>query len=53
MIYFPIDTNSSSNTGYKKICKSFGNFERDYEINNGESYFLMKELEVFQVIYNY
>ena len=51
-IYFPIDTHSFSNKGYNKSCKSFGNFERDYEINNGESKFLMKELEVFQIIYN-
>ena len=51
-IYFPINSNSSSNVGYTKSCKSFGNFERDYEINNGESKFLMKELEVFQIIYN-
>ena len=51
-IYFPIDSNSSSNTGYKKSHKSFGEFERDYEINNGESQFLMKELEVFHIIYN-
>ena len=51
-IYFPIDSNSSSNTGYTKSDKSFGEFERDYEINNGESKFLMKELEVFHIIYN-
>ena len=41
-IYFPIDSNSKSNTGYSKSHKSFGNFERDYEINNGESKFLIK-----------
>ena len=41
-IYFPINSNSSSNVGYTKSCKSFGNFERDYEINNGESKFLIK-----------
>ena len=46
-IYFPIESNTSSNTGYTMKCKSFGNFEKDREINNGEAYFLMQELEIF------
>ena len=51
-IYFPIDTNTRSNTGYTKSHSSFGKIEEDCEINNGESNFLMKELEVFQIIFD-
>ena len=51
-IYFPIESNTSSNTGYKKEYKSFGNFEKDYEINNGENKFLMQELEIFQILFD-
>ena len=51
-IYFPIESNTSSNTGYTMKYKSFGNFEKDYEINNGETNFLMQELEIFQILYD-
>jgi len=33
-----------------KIQSNFGNMDIDYEINNGEQYFSIKELEVFQII---
>lgn len=51
-IYFPIDSNTDSNTGYTQKNDSFGKFEKDYEINNGERYFLMRELEVFQILFD-
>ena len=51
-IYFPIDTNINSNTGYTKSQTSYGQFEKDYEINNGESHFVMQELEVFQILFD-
>ena len=51
-IYFPIDTNTSSNTGYTKSNTSYGIVEKDYEINNGEQYFVMQELEVFQILFD-
>ena len=51
-IYFPIDSNTSSNTGYTIKCNSFGNFEKDYEINNGKTHFLMQELEIFQILFD-
>ena len=50
-IYFPIDTRLSV-TGYKKSDTSYGQIEKDYEINNGESYFVMQELEVFQILFD-
>ena len=50
-IYFPIDS-KTSNTEYTTKCKSFGNFEKDYEINNGESDFLMQELEIYQILFD-
>ena len=51
-IYFPIDNNTSSNTGYTKSHTSYGKFEKDYEINNGENNFVMQELEVFQILFD-
>ena len=33
-----------------KAESNFGNMDKDYEINNGEQYFSIKELEVFQII---
>jgi len=33
-----------------KTESNFGNMDIDYEINNGEQYFSIKELEVFQII---
>jgi len=33
-----------------KAQSNFGNMDKDYEINNGEQYFSIKELEVFQII---
>lgn len=51
-IYFPIDSNTDSNTGYSTKCKSFGKFEKDFEINNGESKFLMQELEIYQILFD-
>ena len=51
-IYFPIDTNTSSSTVYKTSNTSYGKFEKDYEINNGESNFVMQELEVFQILFD-
>ena len=51
-IYFPIDSNINSNTGYTLKDNSFGKFERDYEINNGQSNFLMQELEIFQILFD-
>ncbi len=50
-ICFPIEKNSSY-TEYTTKCKSFGNFEKDYEINNGENIFLMQELEIFQILFD-
>ena len=33
-----------------KAQSNFGKMDIDYEINNGEQYFSIKELEVFQII---
>jgi hypothetical protein len=51
-IYFPIDTNTNSLTGYQKSHTSYGKLEKDYEINNGEQKFVMQELEVFQILFD-
>ena len=51
-IYFPIDTNQGSNTAYTTSKTSYGKFEKDYEINNGEKNFVMQELEVFQILFD-
>ena len=51
-IYFSIDTNLSSCTEYMKSHTSYGQFEKDYEINNGEKNFVMQELEVFQILFD-
>ena len=50
-ICFPIEKNSSY-TEYTTKCKSFGNFEKDYEITNGEQMFSMQELEIFRILYD-
>ena len=51
-IYFPINSNTNIYTGYTVKNNSFGKFEKDYEINNGESKFVLQELEIFQVLYD-
>ena len=32
--------------------KSFYGFEKDYELNNGECYFTVQEMETFQISFN-
>ena len=51
-IYFPINSNTGIYTGYTVKNNSFGKFEKDYEINNGESKFVLQELEIFQILYD-
>lgn len=51
-IYFPINSNTNIYTGYTVKNNSFGKFEKDYEINNGESKFVLQELEIFQILYD-
>ena len=51
-IYFPINSNTATYTGYTVKNNSFGKFEKDYEINNGESKFVLQELEIFQILYD-
>ena len=46
-LYVP--NNFFKNYGKTRICGGSYQFEKDYEINNGEKFFLVKELEVFQV----
>ncbi len=50
-ILFPIELNKSE-TCYTTANHSFGNFEKDYEINNGESHFSMQELEIFRIMFD-
>ena len=50
--YFPINSNPATNTGYTVKNNSFGKFEKDYEINNGERNFVLQELEIFQILYD-
>ena len=52
LICFPIDTNPNSYTGYTTSKTSYGKFEKDYEINNGEKHFLMQEVEIFQILFD-
>ena len=51
-IYFPINSNTGICTGYTVKNNSFGKFEKDYEINNGERNFVLQELEIFQILYD-
>ena len=39
-------------TSYKTKYNSFGKFDYDYEINNGQSNFSVVELEVFQILFD-
>ena len=39
-------------TGYKAKNNSFGKFESDFEINNGNQEFSVIELEVFQILFD-
>ena len=39
-------------TSYKTKHNSFGKFDYDYEINNGQSNFSVVELEVFQILFD-
>jgi hypothetical protein len=50
-ISFPIELNMSC-TYYKNTDHSYGNFEKDYEINNGESYFSIQEFEIFRIMFD-
>ena len=37
---------------YTTSDHSYGNFEKDYEINNGESYFSIQEFEIFRILFD-
>ena len=50
-ISFPIELNMSC-TYYKNTDHSYGNFEKDYEINNDESYFSIQEFEIFRILFD-
>ena len=34
-----------------KSQSNFGDMDQDYELNHGEKYFSIKELEVFRILY--
>ena len=40
------------NTSYQIKHNSFGKFDSDYEINNGQRNFSVVELEVFQILFD-
>ncbi len=50
-IIFPIELNKSG-TNHTTSDHSYGNFEKDYEINNGESYFSIQEFEIFRILFD-
>ena len=52
---FNICNNNGSLNGYTYYLtkyNSFGKFDYDYEINNGQSQFSVVELEVFQILFD-
>ena len=53
-IFYIYNNNGSLNgyTYYKTKHNSFGKFDYDYEINNGQSQFSVVELEVFQILFD-
>ena len=50
-IIFPIEKDKSF-TSYTTSYKSFGKFEKNYEITNGDNYFSLQELEIFRILYD-
>ena len=53
-IFYIYNNNGSLNgyTNYLTNYNSFGKFDYDYEINNGQSQFSVVELEVFQILFD-
>ena len=52
---FKINNNNGllfGNTSYTTKDNSFGKFENDYEINNGQRDFMVIEMEVFQILFD-
>ena len=51
-IYLQKDFSNNQNYTCDKNCadKRFSGFNRDYELNDGEQYFSLTEIEVFQVV---
>ena len=50
-INFPIEKDNSF-TNYTTSEKSFGKFEKNYEISNCDNYFSLQELEIFRILYD-
>jgi len=51
-IYFKKDFSNNGNGNFDKnnANQYFSGFNRDYELNDGEQYFSLAEIEVFQVV---
>ena len=47
-----LNSNNSYTCTKSKADVSFYGFEKDYELNNGEQYFTVQEIETFQILFN-